>query len=160
MLANGRDVAKASSKGGKVRIRNTAVTLVSAIFGLLFVELLVYPQVPRVSESYLTLRYLMYAIILAVLYRISDSFCNSSSFSLTVLLGPSAAACAASPYMLICGIPALWILCAIACFQLGHGVMACRFVPREELDDEIGRQIVAFSRMILAITIATLFTIV
>ena len=151
--------AIANGEGDEGDMRSLAVAFVSTLLGLLIVWFLVRPLVSNVNDSILLLRYLVYAIMLAILYHFSDVIDEFRPLSLAALSGPSAAACAASPYLLICGIPTQWILCLVACFRLGFGMAVYWFAPQEEADDEMGRQVVAYSRTVFAMTIAILLAV-
>ena len=124
--------------------------------GLLFVWSLVRAMAPDVAEWTLLMRYLAYAVLLAVLYRTCDISREGTSVPFAPFSGLSAAACTASPYLLLWGIPLLWIICGVAWFRIGYGVAACWGLTGEELSRKLGRQNIALSKVILAATAAIL----
>ena len=136
-----------------------AVAIASTLVGLIFVWTLVRAKAPVGAECALLVRYLIYAIVLSALYRACDMFRRDAGVPLFPLSGLSAAACTASPYLMLGGIPVLWILCSVTCFKLGYGVAACWGLTGESLNTEAMRQVVSLAKTVLALSIVGLLAL-
>jgi len=127
--------------------------------GLIVVWTLVRAMAPEVAELTLLSRYAVYAVILSILYHVSDEIRGAVRMPLTPFSGLSAAACAAGPYIQTFGIPASWVITSAVCFGIGYGFYACWSARDGDLNGEIGRQVVFYAWLIVAATTVVLIAL-